>query len=110
MSDLVAVGFAGVVGMGATWFDMRVDAVVRQQLDRLKKTDVLSGWESDGRGLSIDYTGPCFGGPAHRVRSAGHDLGRPLQALRQLRDGEFRGVRWVAGRARGVREGRLPRG
>jgi hypothetical protein len=33
----------------------------------------------------------------HRVRSSGHDLGRPIAALRQIRDGVFTGVRWDNG-------------
>ncbi|MGV9866974.1 hypothetical protein [Rhodococcus koreensis] len=57
----------------------------------------MRAWERAGKRLPIDYTGPGFGGRAHRVRSPGHDLARPLEALRQIRAGEFRGVRWDYG-------------
>lgn len=95
--DVTAVGFAGMVGMAATWFDSTLDKEVRDRLKELKATELVKGWERDARRMPIDYTGPGFGGPAHRVRSAGHDLGRPLEALRQVRDGQFRGIRWAAG-------------
>lgn len=98
-ADLVAVGLAGVVGMAATWFDMTIDQSVRQRLGMLKDTDLVKGWEKDAKRLAIDYTGPGFGGPGHRVRSAGHDLGRPLNALRQIRDGQFKGTTWTYGTA-----------
>lgn len=44
--------------------------------------------------MPIDYTGPKFGGPGHRMRSAGHDIGRPFAALRQIRGGYFEGLVW----------------
>lgn len=95
--DFFAVGLAGVIGALACMYDDQVDKVVREQLGRLKQWDVIKGWERDARRLPIDYTGPGFGGPAHRVRSAGHDVGRPFEALRQIREGEFKGVRWAEG-------------
>ncbi len=91
-ADVVAVGLAGAVGAAATWFDTTIDFTVRRQLRGLKDTELVSGWEKAGTRLSIDYTGPGFGGPLHRVKSAGHDIGRPFAALDQIRRGEFRGV------------------
>jgi len=95
--DLVAVGLAGVVGLVATWFDGALDTQVRTTLGKLSGTDLLNRWERDAKRLPIDYTGPDFGGPGHRLRSAGHDLGRPVEALRQIRGGFFRGSRVVDG-------------
>lgn len=95
--DLVAVGLAGAIGILATVIDTQVDAGVRDGLQQLRETDLLQGWETDAKGMPIDYTGPNFGGPDHRVRSSGHDLGRILSALRQIRDGQFRGVVWSDG-------------
>jgi len=57
--------------------------------------------------MAIDYMGPGFGGKLHRARSAGHDIGRPFEALRQIRAGEFRGFRWVDGAKTEVRADRL---
>lgn len=48
-------------------------------------------------GSPMDYQGPGFGGPYHRVRSPGHDLARFLDAVDQTARGEFRGVRWSYG-------------
>lgn len=93
--DVVAVGLAGAVGLVATWFDGALDTAVRNGLGKLADTDLLKGWERDAKQLPIDYTGPDFGGPGHRLRSAGHDLGRPVEALRQIREGMFRGSRFA---------------
>lgn len=95
--DILVVGLAGAVGILASVFDTQVDAAVRDGLGRLKDTGLLRGWENDAKRMPIDYTGPKFGGPGHRVRSAGHDIGRPLSALRQIRDGQFRGIVWEDG-------------
>lgn len=73
--DVIAVGFAGMVGMAATWFDSTIDREVRDRLEEFKATELVKGWERDARRMPIDYMGPGFGGRAHRVRSAGHDLG-----------------------------------
>lgn len=97
IEDFVALGFAGAVGVAATLFDTQLDRTVLSALKRLKETDLLKGWEGDGRRLPIDYTGLGVGGPSHRVKSAGHDLGRPLEALRQIREGVFRGTAWPHG-------------
>lgn len=95
--DVVTLGFAGLVGVAATMFDTQLDGAVKKALGSLKGTGLLKRWEKDAARLPIDYTGPGFGGPAHRIRSAGHDLGRPLEALRQIREGVFRGTSFPHG-------------
>ncbi|MFI7000196.1 hypothetical protein [Nocardia sp. NPDC050175] len=95
--DLVAVGIAGLVGALAVWFDATADHAVTETFTSIGRTKRMRIWERAGKRLAIDYTGPGFGGRAHRVRSAGHDLARPFEALRQIRNGEFRGVRWDHG-------------
>ncbi|WP_283294883.1 hypothetical protein [Rhodococcus sp. IEGM 1351] len=95
--DVLAVGFATVLGVAALWYDTAIDGAVAQGFGATRKTGWMRGWERAGTRLPIDYTGPGFGGRAHRVRSPGHDLGRPFEALRQIRAGEFRGVRWDYG-------------
>lgn len=95
--DLIAVGLAGVVGALAVVYDDLVDAQMKQGLDYVRHTDLVESWEADAHGMPIDYTGPKFGGPAHRVRSPGHDLGRPFAALDQIRSGHFSGTFWEAG-------------
>lgn len=95
VDDVVAVGLAGAVGFAATWFDAELDRALRERLAAVKDSDLVTSWERDTRGLPIDHMGPGFGGPGHRVRSSGHDLGRAVAALRQIRDGVFRGYRWV---------------
>lgn len=105
--DLAAVALAGALGVAATWYDTTVDAAVRDRFRLVKDTELIQRWERDARRMPIDYMGPGFGGALHRVRSAGHDVGRPLEALRQIRDGEFRGFRWADGVRHEVRADRL---
>lgn len=95
--DFIALGLAAVVGAMGILFDDAIDASVRERLGQLKECGLVKGFETDAKRLPIDYTGPNFGGPDHRVRSSGHDLGRPLAALRQIREGQFRGVVWEDG-------------
>ncbi|WP_431237452.1 hypothetical protein ACQ86B_22285 [Mycolicibacterium aichiense] len=95
--DLAAVGIAGFLGALANLYDAQVDTAVLSGLSWLKKTDFLQRWEKDAARLPIDYTGPNFGGPAHRVRSAGHDIGRFFEALNQIRSGTFSGTVWEDG-------------
>ncbi len=97
LDDVAAVAVAGLVGTAAIWFDSTIDGAVRDQLKRLKDTELIRGWERDARRMPIDCMGQHFGGKAHRVRSPGHDIGRPFEALRQIRDGEFRGFYWEYG-------------
>lgn len=94
-ADLVAVGAVGVVGLLCTWFDASIDTAVRDRLGKLMPSDLVKSWETAGKRLPIDYMGPGFGGRAHRVKSAGHDLARPVEAIRQIMKGEFRGAAWL---------------
>ncbi|MEV6221240.1 hypothetical protein AB0M13_06270 [Nocardia fluminea] len=95
--DLVVVGVSGLIGALGNLYDNQVDAAVLSGLSLLKKTDLLRRWERQTARLPIDYTGPKFGGPAHRVRSAGHDIGRFFAALNQIRTGTFEGTWWQDG-------------
>lgn len=97
-SDVLIVGVAGFLGALANLYDTQIDAAVLSGLSWLKTSDLLRAWEKDAARLSIDYTGPGFGGPAHRVRSAGHDVGRFFTALDQVRKGTFEGTWWKDGR------------
>ncbi|MFD3507713.1 hypothetical protein [Nocardia sp. NPDC058666] len=96
-SDLVVVGISGLIGALGNLYDDQVDAAVLSGLSLLKKSDLLRRWEKETARLPIDYTGPKFGGPAHRVRSAGHDVGRLFAALNQIRTGTFEGTWWQDG-------------
>lgn len=93
--DLIVVGAAGLFGALANLFDTQVDSTVLAGLKRLKNTETLRNWEKDAARLPIDYTGPKFGGPAHRGLSPGHDIGRFFSALNQIRTGTFSGTYWV---------------
>ena len=95
--DVAAVACAGLVGVAATWFDATIDGAVRDRLKALKNTPLIRRWELEARRMPIDHTGRKFGGPGHRARSAGHDIGRPFESLRQIRAGEFRGYSWNDG-------------
>ncbi|MGW5455739.1 hypothetical protein [Nocardia sp. NPDC003979] len=95
--DLVAVGFSGLIGALGNFYDSHVDGAVLSGLSVLKNTHWLRRWEKETARLPIDYTGPKFGGPAHRVRSAGHDIGRFFTALEQIRTGTFEGTWWEDG-------------
>lgn len=48
-------------------------------------------------GAPIDYQGPDFGGPYHRGLTTGHDILRPLEGIRQFKDGVFRGFYYTDG-------------
>lgn len=96
-TDVAMVGLAGVLGTACVWFDASIDRAVRGRLGNLTKSNVVRRFEKAGKRLPVDYMGEGFGGRAHRVKSAGHDLARPFEALRQIMDGEFRGVRWSFG-------------
>ncbi|MRH92383.1 hypothetical protein GFY24_34015 [Nocardia sp. SYP-A9097] len=96
-SDLVVVGISGLIGALGNLYDNHVDTAVLNGLSLLKKSDLLRRWEKESARLPIDYTGPRFGGPAHRVRSAGHDIGRFFTALNQIRTGIFEGTWWDDG-------------
>lgn len=108
--DFVTVGGCAVIGVLATAFDAQIDAAIKTGLGGLRQTGLVQSWEAAGKQLPIDYTGPGFGGPGHRVRSAGHDIGRPFEALRQIMDGEFRGIEWDDGQMFTVVSDTSPRG
>lgn len=97
LSDLVVVGIAGFLGALANLYDTQVDAKVLDGLSWLKKTDLVTRWEQDAKGMPIDYMGSNFGGPGHRGLSAGHDIGRFFEALNQVRTGTFEGTYWEYG-------------
>lgn len=101
-ADIAAVGLAGMVGGTCIWFDTPIDRVVRQWLNPLNKTRLLQAFEKAGKQLPIDYMGPGFGGRAHRIKSAGHDLARPFTALRQIMEGRFDGIVWSFGQRTSV--------
>ncbi|MBE1513442.1 hypothetical protein [Nesterenkonia halotolerans] len=92
--DVIVAGLAGSVGLVSVALDSHADQALREGLYWLKSTPWLRQWEADAARLPIDYTGRYFGGPAHRVRSAGHDIARFPSALMQIRDGTFTGIRW----------------
>jgi hypothetical protein len=96
-SDYVTVGTCAVIGLLATAFDDQIDAAVKNGLAGLSQTVLFEHFEQRGKNLPIDYTGRRFGGPGHRVRSSGHDIGRPWEALRHIRDGQFHGIYWDHG-------------
>ncbi|MEJ2866927.1 hypothetical protein WCD74_04065 [Actinomycetospora sp. OC33-EN08] len=104
--DLAVAGLAGAVGFAAAWFDAPIEGAVRDRLKKVADTDLIKQWEREAK-LPIDYMGKGFGGPNHRVRSAGHDLLRAASGLRQIKRGEFEGVRWRSGQR--IREV-IPRG
>lgn len=96
--DLFVVGLTASFGVLSATFDLHADALVAEGLGWLKSTATLKRWEAEAVRMSIDYTGTFFGGPDHRVRSAGHDLMRLVSALDQVRSGTFRGTTWIDGR------------
>lgn len=95
--DVTAVACAGLIGIAATWFDATIDSAVRHRLKKLKDSPLIRRWENEAKRMPIDYTGKEFGGPGHRLRSAGHDIARPFAALRQIRAGQFHGYSWDHG-------------
>lgn len=96
-SDLVVVGIAGFLGALANLYDTQIDAKMLDGLAWLKRTDLVTRWEQDAKGMPIDYMGSKFGGPGHRGLSAGHDIGRFFNALNQVRTGTFEGTYWEYG-------------
>jgi len=63
----------------------------------------LKGYEIHGPPVSIDYQGKGFAGNLHRGLSPGHDILRVFEAVWQIKNGVFRGLRespdgyiWVA--------------
>lgn len=101
-ADIAAVGLAGMVGGTCVWFDSGIDRLIRQWLNPINETRLMQAFEKAGKQLPMDYMGPGFGGNAHRVKSAGHDLARPFTALRQIMDGQFEGIVWSFGQRQSV--------
>lgn len=108
--DYVTVGGCAVIGILATAFDDQIDGAVKIGLSGLGETRLFEYFEQKGKNLPIDYEGRKFGGPGHRIRSPGHDLGRPWESLRQIREGKFHGIYWDDGRRFDVYRTCTPRG
>jgi hypothetical protein len=87
--DVIAVGFAGMVGIAATWFDSTLDREVRDRLKELKDTELVKGWDRDTHRMPIDYMGPGFGGPAHRVALPGTTWAGPSKRCARSETGNF---------------------
>ncbi len=96
-SDMAAVGVCGLVGSVTAVLAGAIDDVIVQQLKLVEQTELISRWKRETTNLPIDYTGAYAGGKAHRVTSAGHDIGRPVEAIRQIMEGEYRGTGWSYG-------------
>ena len=96
-SDMAAVGVCGLVGSVTAILTDAIDAAIVQQLGLLEQTELISRWKRETTNLPIDYHGAVVGGPAHRVTSAGHDIGRPVEAIRQIMEGTYEGTGWLYG-------------
>ena len=96
-SDLAAVGVCGLVGSVTALLAGTIDDGLVAQLELLEQTDLISRWKLETTNLPIDYSGAYVGGPAHRVTSAGHDIGRPVEAIRQIMEGTYQGTGWSYG-------------
>jgi hypothetical protein len=96
-SDLTAVGLCGLVGSVTALLAGAIDAAIVQQFGLLEQTKLVSRWKRETTNLPIDYSGAVVGGPAHRVNSAGHDIGRPVEAIRQIMEGTYEGTGWLYG-------------
>ena len=105
-SDLAAVGVCGLVGSVTALLAGAIDDVILQQFGLLEETELISRWKRETKNLPIDYSGAYVGGPAHRVTSAGHDIGRPVEAIRQIIEGNYQGTGWsVFGKVTRTAEG-----
>ncbi len=105
-SDLAAVGVCGLVGSVTALLANAIDAAVVEKLGLLEQTELISRWKRETKNLPIDHSGAYVGGPAHRVTSAGHDIGRPVEAVRQIMEGTYEGTGWsVLGRMPRTAEG-----
>lgn len=96
-SDVVAVGLCGLTGAMTAVLTDAIDAAVVDHLGLLERTELISRWKRETTHLPIDYHGAVVGGPAHRVTSAGHDIGRPVEAIRQIVEGTYQGTGWLYG-------------
>ncbi|MBW0093206.1 hypothetical protein I4I73_31870 [Pseudonocardia sp. KRD-184] len=105
VDDVAAVALAGLVGMGATWFDSTIDRAVRSRLKGLKESEPFATWEKESKRLAIDHFAPGSTAHTHRLGS-GHDLLRFWTGLQQVRTGEFLGLSWIDGERRFIRADR----
>lgn len=96
-SDIAAVGVCGLVGSVTALLAGDIDKLLVRNLKLLEQTELISRWKRETKNLPIDYTGVNSGGTAHRVTSAGHDIGRPVEAIRQIMEGQYRGTGWSYG-------------
>lgn len=98
----VAVGFGVTAVLLDDWIDDQVKRTLGDLHDRHtdlgqgKFGETLRRWDQEGKSLAIDYDRQGIGGAygVHRVRSAGHDLLRPISAMQQIRAGRFTGHTW----------------
>jgi hypothetical protein len=93
--DILTVGLCGLVGSVAALLAGAVDQRVAESLQMFEGTDLIHRWKRETTNLPIDYNGAVVGGPAHRISSAGHDIGRPVAAIRQIVQGQYRGTGWL---------------
>lgn len=86
--DVVATFSGGIAGVVADFFTGGIDKQLSNWLSEIKIKSPQ---------VSIDYQGPSFGGPYHRVLSSGHDVLRVFSALWQIKNGTFTALRQVPG-------------
>lgn len=99
-SDIWTVGLSAMVGSVAAVLAGAIDEFIVGQLGLMQDTDLIRHWTRETAGLPIDYAGEGVGGPAHRLTSAGHDIGRPVEAIGQIVQGQYEGTAWTeAGKA-----------
>jgi hypothetical protein len=98
--DLFVAFGAGIAGAAVDVLLGTPGRFVQQAM--ADKNHWLGSWmesihERDPGGAIIDYQGPHFGGPYHRGLTTGHDLLRPLEGIRQFKDGIFQGFYYKDG-------------
>jgi hypothetical protein len=82
--DFVGVFSGAIAGVVADFFTGGIDKQLKDWLGNIK---------IDSPQVSIDYQGPGFGGPYHRVLSSGHDILRIINAIWQIKNGTFVGLK-----------------
>jgi hypothetical protein len=96
-SDAAAVGLCGLAGGITAVLAGAIDSAVMDHLGLVERSQLISRWKRETTHLPIDYNGAAVGGPGHRVTSAGHDIGRPVAAVRQIVEGTYKGTGWLYG-------------
>lgn len=96
-SDAAAVGLCGLAGAVTAVLADAIDQPILDGLGIIARSELISRWKRETTNLPIDYHGPIVGGTAHRVTSAGHDIGRPVAAIRQIVEGVYHGTGWTFG-------------